>query len=191
MDYRIPVGVSNRHIHLSEEDLARLFGENYQLEVLKPLSQPGQFAAKETVTIQGPKNSIEKVRILGPVRGMTQVEVSRTDCYFLGIDAPVRMSGDIEGTPGIIIIGPKGKIEIPKGVIVAKRHVHFSPEEAERFGVKDKQKIRLRVPGERGLIFDEVIARVHPNFRLDCHLDTDEANAAGLKNGDFVELVRD
>jgi putative phosphotransacetylase len=168
-----------------------LFGEGFELSVLKPLSQPGQFAAHETVTIVGPKGEIRNVRILGPVRGETQVEISRTDSFFLGIDAPVRMSGDIEGTPGIRVVGPNGEVELIKGVIVAKRHIHFSPADAEKYGVKDRQKVRVKSLGERSLIFDEVIARVHPSFALDCHLDTDEANGAGIKNGGEVELLLD
>jgi putative phosphotransacetylase len=191
MSLLIPVGVSNRHIHLSREHLNLLFGEGYELTEMKPLSQPGQFAANETVMIKGPKGELPKVRILGPVRGKTQIEISKTDCFILGIDAPVRMSGDIEGTPGLLVIGPKGQVQLEQGVIIAKRHVHFSPADAVRFGVVDKQKIRLKTRGERSLIFDEVIARVHPEYALDCHLDTDEANAAGLKNGDYVELLKE
>jgi putative phosphotransacetylase len=191
MSLLIPVGVSNRHIHLSREHVNILFGEGYELTELKPLSQPGQFAANETVIIKGPKGEFPKVRILGPVRGKTQIEISKTDSFILGIDAPVRMSGDIEGSPGLLVIGPKGQVQLEQGVIIAKRHVHFSPTEAERFGVVDKQKIRLKTIGERSLIFDEVIARVHPEYALDCHLDTDEANAAGLKNGDYVELLKE
>jgi len=191
MSKKIPVGVSNRHIHLSPQHLTQLFGKDYQLTVLRPLSQPGQFAAKETVTIKGPKGEISNVRILGPVRGETQVEISRTDSYILGVEAPVRMSGDIAGTPGLTVIGPNGEIHLDKGTIIAKRHVHFSPEEAELFGVKDGEKICLRTAGERSLIFDEVIARVHRNFALDFHVDTDEANAAGLRTGDYVEVVED
>lgn len=191
MSKKIPVGVSNRHIHLSPQHLTQLFGKDYELTVLRPLSQPGQFAAKETVTIKGPKGEIANVRILGPVRGETQVEISRTDSYILGVEAPVRMSGDIAGTPGLTVIGPNGEIHLEKGTIIAKRHVHFSPEEAELFGVKDGEKIRLRTVGERSLIFDEVIARVHRNFALDFHVDTDEANAAGLRTGDYVALVEE
>ncbi len=191
MSKRIPVGVSNRHIHLSVQHLIALFGEGFQLTQLKPLSQPGQFAANETVTIKGPKSEICNIRILGPVRGNTQVEISKTDTYVLGVHAPVRMSGDIVGTPGLTIIGPKGEIMIDQGVIIAKRHVHFSPEEALEYGVVDKQKVKIKSLGERSLIFDEVIARVHPTYALDCHIDTDEANAAGITSGDQVELIAD
>lgn len=191
MNRLIPVGVSNRHIHLSMEHLNALFGDGFQLTELKPLSQPGQFAANEVVTIKGPKGELRNVRILGPVRGDTQVEISKTDTYVLGVYAPVRMSGDIEGTPGLTVIGPKGEVTIDKGVIIAKRHIHFSPEDALQYGVVDKQKVKIKSLGERSLIFDEVIARVHPTFALDCHIDTDEANAAGITSGDRVELILD
>lgn len=190
MPRKIPVGVSNRHIHLSPEHLAYLFGEGFELTVMKPLSQPGQFAANETVIVRGPKGE-QRLRILGPTRGESQVEISITDSYALGVPPVIRLSGDIEGTPGITVIGPKGELQLDKGVIVAKRHVHFSLEDAKEFGVTDMQKIRLRTTGERSLIFDEVIARVSSSYALDFHVDIDEANAAGLKNGDTVELVVD
>ncbi len=191
MSNLIPVGVSNRHIHLSSQHLNDLFGEGFELTELKPLSQPGQFAANETVTIKGPKGEIHNVRILGPVRGDTQVELSKTDTYIIGVHAPVRMSGNIEGTPGLTIIGPKGEVTIDQGVIIAKRHIHFAPEDAQKFGVVDKQKVKIKSLGERCLIFDEVIARVHPTYALDCHIDTDEANAAGIASGEQVELILD
>lgn len=191
MSKHIPVGVSNRHIHLSPLHVIDLFGEGFHLTELKPLTQPGQFAANETVTIRGPKGEIRNVRILGPVRGDTQVEISKTDTYILGVPAPIRMSGDIEGTPGLTIVGPKGEVTIDKGVIIAKRHIHFSPEDASTFGVVDKQKVKIKSLGERSLVFDEVIARVHPTYALDCHIDTDEANASGIATGDQVELILD
>lgn len=185
----IPVGVSNRHIHLSPQHLTDLFGEGFELTVLKPLSQPGQFAANETVVIRGPKGELRNVRILGPVRGDTQVEISKTDTYTLGVPAPVRMSGNIENTPGLTVIGPKGEVTISKGVIIAKRHIHFSPADAEMYGVVDQQKVKIKSSGERSVIFDEVIARVHATYALDCHIDMDEANAAGIASGDQVELL--
>jgi len=185
----IPVGVSNRHIHLSKEHLAELFGKDYELVVLKELSQPGQFAAAETVTVAGPKGRIENVRILGPARSMTQLEISKTDSFKLGIDPPVRLSGDIDGTPGITIHGPNAIVTIENGVIIAKRHIHMTPQDAKRFSVKDRQVVRVKTLGERALIFDEVVVRVSENFALDMHIDTDEANAAGLKTGDKVEIV--
>ncbi|AEH51281.1 phosphate propanoyltransferase [Pseudothermotoga thermarum] len=186
----INVGVSNRHVHLSQKDLEALFGVGYQLTELKPLSQPGQFACKETVTIVGPKGAIENVRILGPVRKETQVEISRTDAFKLGINAPVRESGDIEGTPGIVIIGLKGVVVVEKGVIIAKRHIHMHPKDAEHYGVKDKQIVKvLAEKPERRIIFDDVVVRVSDKFALDFHIDTDEANAAMLNNGDLVWIV--
>ncbi|EGL83176.1 Propanediol utilization protein [Caldalkalibacillus thermarum TA2.A1] len=189
MEYKIPVGISNRHVHLSPEHLEQLFGKGYELTELKPLSQPGQFAAQETVTLVGPKGEIPKVRILGPARGHTQVEISKTDSYKLGVNPPVRDSGDIEGTPGIKIIGPKGEVELDKGVIIASRHIHFHTSDAEKFGVKDGDRVRIRAGGERAVIFENVLCRVSDNYALDCHLDTDEGNAAGLKTGDYVELI--
>jgi putative phosphotransacetylase len=180
---KVPVGVSARHIHLSQEHIEILFGKGYELKVLKDLSQPGQYAAEETVAVVGPKGRFDKVRILGPARSKTQLEISRTDSYALGIPAPVRESGDIAGTPGVKIIGPAGEIEIEEGVIVAARHIHFHTEDAKKWGIEDKQKLRVRVIGERPLIFEDVIARVSDQFALDMHIDTDEANAAGVKNG--------
>lgn len=188
---QVPVGVSARHIHLKSEHIEVLFGPGYQLKERKKLSQPGQFAAEETVAVYGPKGKFEKVRILGPARGMTQLEISRTDAIMLGIDPPVRLSGDIQGTPGIRIVGPAGEITVDEGVIIAARHIHFHPKDAEAWGIKDKQPLRVRVGGERGVVFENVIARVHESFALDMHIDTDEANAAGVKSGDFGEIVPD
>lgn len=185
----IPVGVSNRHVHISKEDLYTLFGEGYELTNIKNLSQPGEFAAAETVTIVGPKGQINKVRILGPVREVTQVEVSKTDSFTLGVDAPVRMSGDLEGTPGVVLVGPKGEVKCEKGTVIAKRHIHMTPSDAKQFGVKDKDIVHVKTLGDRGLIFDNVVVRVSNSYALDFHLDTDEANAAGLKSGDMVELL--
>jgi putative phosphotransacetylase len=191
MDQSIPVGISNRHIHLSKEHLEVLFGQGYELTEMKPLSQPGQYAAKEKVAIKGPKGEIPKVRILGPVRRETQVEISRTDSFLVGIKPPIRDSGDIEGTPGIKVIGPQGEVELDKGVIIASRHVHFHSTDAERFGVENGQKIKLITTGERAVVFENVVVRVHPSYALDCHLDTDEGNAAGLNTGDSVEMIQE
>ena len=188
---KIPAGISARHVHVTQEHLELLFGPGHELTPIKDLTQPGQFAADERVTLVGPKGVIQRVRILGPVRKATQVEISRTDCYALGISAPVRESGDIEETPGIVIVGPYGPIKIDQGVIVAKRHIHFTPEDAKEFGVKDGQKVMVKTEGERPLVFDDVVARVREDFALDLHLDTDEANAAGLKQGDMVTLLDD
>uniref|UniRef100_A0A7C5VKR1 Phosphate propanoyltransferase n=1 Tax=Fervidobacterium thailandense TaxID=1008305 RepID=A0A7C5VKR1_9BACT len=188
--FPIVVGVSNRHVHLSREDVEILFGKDYQLTPIKDLGQPGQFACQETVTIVGPKGSIENVRVLGPERKETQVEISLTDAYKLGLNPPVRDSGDLEGTPGITIIGPKGQVTKEKGVIIAKRHIHMHTSDAEKFGVKDKDIVKVIVEkGERKLIFDDVLIRVSDKFALEFHVDTDEANAALLKNGDTVYIV--
>ncbi|MCA0754114.1 phosphate propanoyltransferase [Paenibacillus sp. N4] len=185
----VPIGVSARHIHLSEEHVEALFGEGYSLTEMKPLSQPGQYAANETVAVIGPKGTFAKVRILGPARKRTQLEVSRTDAFALGVNPPVRESGDIAGSAGIKLQGPAGEIVIEEGVIVAARHIHFHTTDAERYGVTDKQKLRVRVGGERGVVFENVVARVHGQYALDMHIDTDEANAAGIKNGDKAEII--
>ncbi len=185
---QIPVGVSNRHIHLKKEHVEQLFGEGYELKVFKELSQPGEFAAEETVTIRTQKSEIQHVRILGPIRSLTQVEISKTDSFALGVKAPIRSSGNIEGTPGITIIGPKGEINVENGVIVAERHIHMTTDDAASFGVRDGQYVSVKIPGERGLIFNQVLIRVKDTYALDMHIDTDEANAAGLKSGDTVEL---
>jgi putative phosphotransacetylase len=186
---KVHVGVSARHIHLSLEHVAVLFGEGYALTEFKSLSQPGQFASNETVEVIGPKGSFPKVRILGPARKRTQLEVSRTDAFFLGINPPVRESGSIEGTPGIMLRGPAGELTIEEGVIVAARHIHFHTSDAEKWGIADKQLLKVRFEGERSLIMENVIARVSEQYALDMHIDTDEANAAGAKTGDFAEIM--
>mgnify|MGYP000929353331 FL=1 len=188
---KVKVGISNRHVHLSKGDLEKLFGEGYQLTNIKDLSQPGQFAADETVTLVGPKGVLQRVRVLGPTRANTQVEISRTDAFALGVKPPVRDSGQHEGSAGqVTVVGPQGAITLSKGVILAKRHVHMTPADATRFGVKDKDVVKIRCGGDRGLIFDQVLVRVGESFALDCHLDTDEANAAMLNNGDEVEVLK-
>ncbi|MBB6672831.1 phosphate propanoyltransferase [Cohnella nanjingensis] len=186
---KVPVGVSARHIHLTEAHVAALFGEGAALTEMKPLSQPGQFAANETVAVYGPKGAFAKVRILGPTRPATQLEVSRTDAFALGLNPPVRESGKIKGTPGIRIVGPAGEVTVEQGVIVAARHLHMHTSDAERFGVADKQLLRVRVGGERGLVFGNVVARVSDQFALDMHIDTDEGNAAGVATGEYGEIV--
>ncbi|MDQ6419175.1 phosphate propanoyltransferase [Paenibacillus sp. LHD-117] len=189
MKKEVPVGVSARHIHLSQEHVEILFGAGYALTEMKPLSQPGQYAANETVAVIGPKGSFPKVRILGPARKATQLEVSRTDAFALGVKPPVRESGNIAGSAGITIQGPAGEVTIDEGVIVAARHIHFHTSDAERFGIADKAKLRVRVGGDRGVVFEHVVARVSPDFALDMHIDTDEANAAGVNNGDLAEII--
>ncbi len=186
---QVVVNVSARHIHLSQEHVEALFGAGYQLTKLKDLMQPGQFAANEQVAVIGPKGSFPKVRVLGPARGDTQLEVSLSDARTLGLAVPVKLSGDTEGTPGITLEGPKGRITVPKGVIVAARHIHLSPADAERFGVAQGQKVRVRTTGGRPLTYDDVVVRVSPNFVAEMHVDTDEANAAAIKDGDMVEIL--
>jgi acetate kinase len=181
----IPIAVSARHCHLSRETLDRLYGTGYELRVKKWLSQPGQFAAEETVTVVGPRNRIERVRILGPLRSVDQVEISRTDEFFLGIDAPVRESGKVKNTPGCRLIGPAGEVVLEDGVICAWRHIHMTPEDADRFGVADRDVVEVGVSGnERGLTFGNVLVRVSPSYKLEMHIDTDEGNAAEIRSGD-------
>lgn len=189
--FLIPLGISNRHIHLSEQDLASLFGADYQLSKLKDLKQPGEFAAKETVTLVGPKGVIQNVRILGPTRPKTQVEISRTDSFALGVKAPVRESGKLEGSGSVTLVGPVGSVTIPEGVICALRHIHMSARDAQVLNLKDRSMVKVRVVGERETIFSQVLLRVSDNFALEMHLDTDEANAAWLNNNDQLELIPD
>jgi putative phosphotransacetylase len=185
----VPIGVSARHIHLSKEHVEILYGPGYELTVFKPLSQPAQFAAHEVVTIEGPRGKMDKVRVLGPARGQTQLEISRTDCYTLGVNAPLRQSGNLEGTPGIQLIGPAGSIALEQGVIVAARHIHFHTADASRWRIGDKQMLEVWIKGERPLVFEEVLARVSDFFATEMHIDTDEANAAGVKTGDQGEIM--
>ena len=186
----VPVGVSGRHIHLSQHDLETLFGKGYELTKVKDLSQPGQFAAKECVTLAGPKGVIQKVRVLGPVRSQTQVEVLAGDTFKLGVPQEIRLSGHLEGTPGITVIGPKGTVVLPEGVMVAARHIHMSPSQAAERGFHDGQVVSLKICGERGGMLDNVIVRVTETGNLDCHIDTEEANAFHLKTGSKVQVVR-
>lgn len=186
----IPVGISNRHIHISREHLDVLFGKDYELVKMKDLSQPGQYAAEERVDVVGPKKTLKGVRILGPVRGETQIEVSITDAFTLGVDPVVRNSGDLANTPGVKIVGPMGEVVIDKGVIVAARHIHMHTSDAEAFGVTDKQIVNVKVAGPREVTFGNVLVRVHKDYALEMHVDTDEGNAAQLKNGSMVELVK-
>lgn len=179
----ILVNVSARHIHLSKDIMEVLFGKDYQLTKTKALLQPGEHACAETLIISGPRNSIENVRILGPLRNHTQVEVSITDTIKLGIVPNVRLSGDTSNTQPIKLTGPKGSIELKEGCIVAKRHIHFSPKDAENYGIKDKEILSIKLGGDRGLIFNNVVARVSEKMVLECHIDADEANAAGIKSG--------
>jgi len=185
--------VSARHLHLSAEHLEVLFGNGAVLHNEHELSQPGQYACAEKVNVVGPKGRIDGVRILGPVRKQTQVEVSMTDTFKLGVKAPIRESGALTGSPGIALEGSAGTVTIPEGLICAMRHIHMSPEEAALFGLRDKDVVRVRVPGDRELIFGDTLVRVRSDFRLAMHIDTDEANAADLKNGTtvFIESIQE
>lgn len=185
----VPAGVSARHVHLSREDLDRLFGPGYALHPCKALSQPGQFAAAEKVAVAGPRGELANVRVLGPVRGKTQVELTFSEAKKLGVPGQVRMSGDVDGTPGCTLKGPAGQLAIPQGVIVPARHLHLSPQQAACFGLKDGQAVSLRMSGQRGGMLDQVICRVGEGHDLEVHLDTDEANALCVTDGDLLELV--
>lgn len=188
---KIPVGISGRHAHLTQEHLEILFGKGHRLTPMKDLSQPGQYAAVEKIDVQSPQGKLlEGVRILGPVRNGTQVEISRSDALRYKFEAPVRSSGDIKGSGPAILIGPKGKVEINEGVIIADRHIHFSVEEAEAFDVKDGQVVSIKIDGIKAGILDHVLCRVSPKFKLDCHLDTDDGSAFMLNTGDEVTLVK-
>ena len=190
-DNTVPVGVSNRHIHLSVDDAETLFGKGYQLTPLKDLSQPGQFACKETLTIVGPSlRPIENVRVLGPVRKASQVEISRTDSFTLKVKPPVRESGDIAGSAPITIIGPKGVVQLKEGCIIANRHIHMSTAEGAQFGLADGDYVDIETSGERRTKFYDVQVRVNKDFRLEMHIDTDDANAAGIGNGAKVKIVK-
>lgn len=186
----IRVSVSVRHAHLSKQDVEALFGPGHVLTPKSPLYIDSEFAANETVNLIGPRGRVNNVRIIGPERSRTQVEISRTEEFQLGIDAPVRESGDIDGTPGLILEGSAGRIEIPEGVICAMRHIHMTPEDAESYGVKDKDIVMVRIEGDRELIFGDVLVRVKPNYKLEMHIDTDEANAAELPPVSEGYLVR-
>ncbi len=188
----VPVGVSNRHIHLNKQDLETLFGIGYELTPLKDLSQPGQYACKETLTLIGPAmRPIENVRVLGPLRKNSQVEISVTDSYVLKVKPPVRESGNIVGSAPITIIGPKGVVRLNEGCIVANRHIHMSPDDAAKFGVKDCDTVTVDVEGTRRTRWYDVQVRVHKDFRLEMHVDTDDANAVGIGNGFKVKVVKE
>ncbi|CAM6521350.1 phosphate propanoyltransferase [Escherichia fergusonii] len=185
----IPLGISNRHIHLSVQDFAHLF-PGQSISVKKALMQPDQYAAEQTLTLVGPKGKLEKVRLLGPLRSASQVEVSRTDARTLGITAPLRMSGDLQGTPGVRLVSPFAELEITSGVIVAQRHIHMSPLDALILNVSHGDKVSVAIKGdERRLIFDNVAVRVSPDMRLEMHIDTDEANAAGADNPQVCAML--
>lgn len=191
MEKKVLVETSARHVHVNEETFKKLFGEDAKLTIKKNLSQPGQYASNEKVTIVGPKRSIANVSILGPFRSKNQVEVSATDARSLGIDIVVRESGDIKGTPGCKIVGPVGEVDITEGVIVAKRHIHATPKEAEMLGIKDKEIVSVKVESpERSLVFGDVVVRVRDDFALAMHIDTDESNAGLVGPNTYGEIIK-
>ena len=183
----VPLEASGRHVHVTKEQAQRLFG--HELTPKRPLSQPGQYLANERVSVVGPKGKFENVAVLGPERSEGQVEISLTDGRVLGITPPVRLSGKVEHTPGIVLQGPHGQVELNQGVIAAQRHVHMLPENAAAMGVKDKQVVKLQVFTERPVIFEDVVVRVSPDFATFAHLDYDEANACGFQNGDLGRIL--
>ncbi len=191
LDSSFEVEASGRHVHLSRKELDALFGTGYELTKAKDLSQPGQYASKERLTVVGPKGAFHNVVILGPVRKESQVEISLTDCLQLGVKAPIRESGDIEGTPGIVLVNGDKSVSLDKGLIVAKRHVHMTPEDAEKIGVKNHDIVKVKVEGARPLIFDDVVIRVSPKFATYMHIDYDEANACGFSKGIRGRIIKD
>lgn len=186
---KITVGISNKHAHLTQEQVEILFGEGYQLTFFRKIKQPDEFVSNETIQVMGPKGSLENVRIMGPTREKAQVEMTLTNARDIGIQAKIRVSTDIEKTDGVKLVGPKGEIELKEGVIASIRHLHMTPKEAELLGLQDKQQVNIEAMGDRGLIFKNVIVRIDPYFSLEFHIDTDEANGAGLNQGDEVFLV--
>lgn len=185
----IPVGISNRHVHLSREDMDVLFGYGSTLTRMKAVKQPGQYAAEETVILRGPKGELQRVRVLGPLRSATQIEISVSDSFTLGVKAPLRMSGDLQDSPGIEIVGPHGRVMKSDGAIVAWRHIHISPTEAAQFALRDGMEIDVRINGYRGGILSHVLVRVSADAVLEMHIDVEEANGFGLRNGDCVRRV--
>lgn len=185
----IPVGISNRHVHLSREDMDILFGYGSTLTRMKAVKQPGQYAAEETVTLRGPKGELTKVRVLGPLRATSQIEISVSDSFTLGVKAPVRMSGDLLDSPGIEVIGPRGRIVKTDGAIVAWRHIHISHICARQYGLQDGMEIDVAIEGVRGGILSHVVVRVSTDAVLEMHIDVEEANSFGLRNGDSVKRV--
>ncbi|MFA9465576.1 MAG: phosphate propanoyltransferase [Velocimicrobium sp.] len=188
--FLVPVGISARHVHLTKEAVSILFGSKHSLTFFKKLSQPGQFAANEQVQIIGPTGSISKVRVLGPERLACQIEIAYSDSRTLGIIPPVRSSGDIEGTPGIRLVGPEGEVTVDAGVIVAERHIHMSLEDAKWFGVTQGQQVKIDVLGPKAGIMEKVTVRIDKNYRLDLHIDTDDANAFLIRQGEKLRLIK-
>jgi acetate kinase len=191
MEMLIPIAVSARHVHLRQSTLDALFGAGHVLQIRSSLSQPGQYAAEETVCLVGPRGRLEHVRVLGPPRDADQIELCRSDEIVLGIDAPLRVSGDLDHTPGIEVHGPSGCVHLDSGVVTPLRHIHMSPDDALRFGVHDRERVSVAVDSQgRDIVFGDVVVRVSPQFRLELHLDTDEGNAAGVCHGTTATLQR-
>lgn len=186
---KITVGVSNRHVHLKREHLDILYGKDYELEIKKELTQPGQFASTAVVTLKTGKGILENVRILGPIRDYTQVEISKTDAYKLGLNPPIRNSGDLELSESVTLIGPNGEVTIKEGCIIATRHIHLSLEHVKKYKLQGKETVSVKIKGEKGGILDNVYLKVLPDSFLELHLDTDDANAHLIKNGDIVEII--
>jgi putative phosphotransacetylase len=187
---QVPIGVSARHVHLTDAHIEQLFGEGAVLTDDFPLSQPGQFAAKERVKLETDKSVIDGVRVLGPARPTSQVEISKTDSLQLGIQPPIRLSGEITGSESITLVGPNGKVVLNEGVIIAKAHIHMHPDDARQFEVEDDEEVDVVVNSERPITFRDVVVRVHPQFKLDMHIDTDEGNAANISQGVFGTVVK-
>lgn len=187
----IPVGVSNRHCHLTREHFKILFGPNAEPKKVKDIKQPGFYAADEVISVKGPKGVLHKIRLVAPYRDHTQIELAVTDALAIGINPPVRESGQVKGSAGATLIGPAGQVELKEGVIIAQRHLHFSPDEAKALGIESGEVVRVRagIGAGRSVVFEDVIVRVGPKYSLEFHVDTDEANASGLKTGDFVHIA--
>lgn len=186
----IKIGVSNRHVHLTQEHLNILFGEGFELEIKNELVQPGQFASNSTLTIKTEKSEIPNVRILGPIRNYTQVEISKTDAYKLGLNPPVRDSGDLAGSAPIELIGPKGSIKLEEGCIIANRHIHITPKEVKELGLEGIEKVSVELQGEKGGIINNVYLKIDENYALEMHIDTDDANAHLIKTGDIGKIIK-
>jgi len=186
---KIPVGISNRHAHLTQKEIEALFGEGYQLTFFRKIKQPDEFVSNEKILVVGPKGSLRDVRIMGPPRAKSQIEMTLTNAKDIGVRANIRVSADVENTEGVKLVGPKGEVDLKKGVIAAFRHLHMTPEEAEQLKLKDRQQVNIETKGERGVIFKNVIVRIDPLYSLEFHIDTDEANGAGVNPDDEVFLV--
>lgn len=186
----VTIGVSNHHVHLTKNDLETLFGKNYELQELKKINQPGQFSSTSTVTLKGPNGTIDNVRVLGPVRNYSQVEISKTDSYILGIDPPVRMSGDLKNSAPITIIGPNGNVDLNEGCIIAARHIHVKPKQLELYDLKNRQKVSVKIGGEKGGIINNVFLSVSENSYFELHIDNDDANAHLVNSGDIAYIIK-